>query len=106
VKELRWVVNSLRRGCCYQREHESFIQENPLVAAGDSNVCIGPTWRYFVYVPIFVKFSPPFHALVRCYHGYFEGHKRWTSPLLRQAAKLCLCLRLVFAALLSLKGIV
>ena len=38
MKELRWVVNSLRRDYCYQREHESFVQENPLVAASDSNV--------------------------------------------------------------------
>ena len=43
VKELRWVVNSLRRGCFYQREHDSLIQENPLVVAGDTNVCIGPS---------------------------------------------------------------
>jgi hypothetical protein len=35
-------MNSLSRGCYYQREHKSLAQGNTLVAAGDSNVCIGP----------------------------------------------------------------
>ncbi len=35
-------VNYPLRDYCYQGEHESLVQENPLVATGDSNVCIGP----------------------------------------------------------------
>jgi hypothetical protein len=42
MKELLWVVNSLCRDFFYQRERENLVQENTLVAAGDTNVCIGP----------------------------------------------------------------
>lgn len=45
MKELRWVVSSPLRDYCYQREHDGLVQENPLVAAGDTNIYIGSRRR-------------------------------------------------------------